>query len=112
MGESGQEGPHALQRSRVAAVLLLVVLFELRDMREKFFVVRPAREEKTNHLEGPLGRLSPGPNADQQTRNQGHIGLDRDPLLAMAQQVSAPEDALEPAEEKFDRPAVAISEGY
>jgi hypothetical protein len=98
--------------SRVAAVRLLVVLLEPGDMREKFVFRCPAGQVKAEHLESPLCGLSTGPQAYQQTGDEGDIGLNLNALLALTEEVPAAEDALEPTEKEFHGPTVTVSECY
>lgn len=78
---------------------------------QQFMLVCPTLKIQPQHLEGSLVRLGAGPLDDQQTGDQGQVDLNGDAIVTGRQQMLAAEDALEPAEEKFDRPAILVAQG-
>src|SRR6266404_9912003 len=79
-------------------------------MCQKFIFTRPTCEVVAQHLEGSLVWLVSSPEHDKQAGDQRQVNLDCHAILAGGQQMLAPEDALEPAEEKFHCPAVLVAQ--
>ena len=86
------------------------MVFELADVLQQFVGRRQAAEVELQHFPGSLGRLLAGPQADEQAGDDAQVDLDGDAVLAGGQQMLATEDALEPAEEQLDGPAVAVAQ--
>jgi hypothetical protein len=75
---------------------------QLVDMGDDFGRTGPSTEIEAQQLIGPFGRWAPKPQTDQQTGDHGHIHLDAAPVFALAEQVSAPQDAFKPTEKQLD----------
>ena len=71
----------------------------------------PAGEVEAEHFEQTFGRFSFGPEADEQGGDDRHVNLDGDAGAAVAEDLAAAEDALEPAETEFDLPALVVRDG-
>src|SRR5471030_3158225 len=76
------------------------------------FVFRgPAHEVVLKHVKRASGGLAAGPESDQQARDDGQIDLDGDAVAVVGQQMAATENALEPPEKEFNRPAKTVGQG-
>ena len=80
-------------------------------MSHQFLFGGPALEVELDHFQGPDGGLPPRPEADEQTGNDGQVDLDGDAVLAVGQQMTATQDAFEPAEKEFHAPAITVAQG-
>ncbi len=85
--------------------------FQFVDMSKQLFLVRPTDEVVADHLVRPQGRFAARPEADQQTSDNGAVRLDFNPFRIGAQQMAAPQNMLEEAEEDFDRPPLLVDDG-
>ena len=81
-------------------------------MSQQFLFRGPVHEVELNHLQGANGWLPPYPETDEQTGDDGQVDLDRNAVLAVGQQMTATQDALEPAKEEFHRPAKTVAQGH
>ena len=66
-------------------------------MSHQFLFRGPALEVELKHLQGANGWFPPHPETDEEAGNDGQIDLDRDTLWTVGQQMTATEDAFEPA---------------
>ena len=73
--------------------------FKLLEMSHQFVFGSPAGEVELKHLQGANGWFPPHPETDEETGYDGQVDLNRDTVLAVGQQMTTTEDALEPAEE-------------
>ena len=62
------------------------------------------------HLPGSLGRLAPCPQDDEQAGDQGRVDLQGDAVLRCRQELLTTQNAFQPAEKQFHRPAITISQ--
>ena len=69
---------------------------------------RPAHHVETEHFMGALGRLAAGPQGNHQTGDDRTIALNFDPVLVVAQEMTASQEVLELPEEDLDCPSVRI----
>ena len=81
-------------------------------MSHQFVFRGPAREVELNHLQGAKGWFPADPETDEQTGDDGQVDLDRDAVVAVGQQMTATQDALEPAKEEFHGPAKTVAQGH
>lgn len=81
------------------------------DMRLKLFQTSPAGEIEADHFVRAFSRLTTGVNQDQQARDDRHVHLNFHTFRLGAQQVTAPQQLFDHAEEEFDHPALAIRLG-
>lgn len=87
--------------------------FELQavDMGKHFCGTRPTTEIETEHLIGPFGRRTPRPQSNEQASDENHIDLQLHAVGTVAEQLAAAQDTLEPTQEEFPRPPLAIGQG-
>ena len=76
-----------------------------------FFGGSPTVEVMAEHFVGSFVRFYADPEADEQRGDDRQVDLQFDAGRFLAQQVSAPQDALQPAEEQFDLPTMSIGDG-
>src|ERR1700693_2621333 len=76
------------------------------QMSHQFLFRGPAREVELQHLQSAKGWFAPGPQANEQTGNEGQVDLDRDAVQTVGQQMTTTEDALEPAKKEFRLPTI------
>ena len=89
---------------------LVVVRLEFREVLFEFRFAGKAAEEMTKHFERSLGRLSAGPNIDQQASDHCAVALNGDAVGAVADQVRAAQKLFEETEEYFNYPALQVDQ--
>src|SRR5271165_346223 len=104
--------PTGVMQSRAASTFLLFGSSQSLQVSLHLLLGGPTKQVILQHLVRPLGWLPTGPQGNQEAGNQRHVGLDRHAIGAGRQQVAAAQDAFEPAEEKFHRPAVLVRQGH
>ena len=65
---------------------------------------RPTHPQITQHFVRSFRRLATGPERDQQTGDNRAVGLDLDPVLVVAEQVTATQQMLELPKKYFNLP--------
>ena len=75
--------------------LLFVVAFELGHVSGDIVRRRPAHHQVTQHFVRALRRLAARPERDQQAGDDRTVGLNLDPILVVAEQVTATKQMLE-----------------
>jgi hypothetical protein len=91
-----------LRRSRAGSIVFLQLL----DVGLQFLPASEATEVELNHLQGPLRWLFSGPEADQQAGDDPQVDLDLNPIHVVGKQMTAAQDAFEPAEKQLRLPAI------
>src|SRR5271165_6603046 len=104
--------PTGMMQSRAASTFLLFGSSQSLQVSLHLLLGGPTKQVILQHFVRPLGWLPTGPQGNQEAGNQRHVGLDRHAIGAGRQQVAAAQDAFEPAEEKFHRPAVLVRQRH
>ena len=65
--------------------VLFVAFFQFLNVCEKFVLGSPSSEVMAKHLEGSLGWFAANPEADEQTRDECCVHLDRDTVSTVGQ---------------------------
>ena len=65
--------------------VVVVLAFQLVEMRQQFRLRGQAAEVEADHLVRPQRRLATGPEADEQTGDDRTVGLNFDAVLAVAE---------------------------
>src|SRR5579863_1159553 len=89
---------------------LLRERFELFEMSYQFVFRGPTGEVELNHLQSANGWFAPYPKTDEETGNDSQVDLDGDAVAAIGQQMTATQDAFEPAEKELHSPAKTVAE--
>src|SRR5262245_4157932 len=80
-------------------------------MSRKIRLAGPALEVELNHVQGADARFATRPQTDEETGNHGQVDFHGDALRAVRQQMTATEDAFEPAEKQFHGPTKTVAQG-
>jgi prepilin-type N-terminal cleavage/methylation domain-containing protein len=89
-----------------------IVILQLLDVGLQFLPGRQASEVELNHLQRPLRWLLPCPEADQQARDDSQVNLDLNPIFVVGEQMTAAQDAFEPAKKEFHGPSVLVAQRH
>ena len=77
-------------------------------MGRQFRFAGPTLEVELDHLQGADAWFASRPEGDEQAGYHGQVDLNRDALLAERQQMTATQDALEPAKKQLHGPAKTV----
>src|SRR5271157_5383328 len=109
-GSAQQRTPRTEETKRSHA--RSVVLFQLLDVGLQFLPASQATKVELNHLQSPLRWLFSCPEADQQAGDDPQVDLDLNPIHVVGEQMTAAQDAFEPAEKQLDRPSIFVAQGH
>lgn len=85
---------------------------EARQMGFHLRQAGPTDEVELNRLQRSFAGFAAGVQSDQQAGDQSDVQLDGDAVLTVGDQMAAAENAFEPAEEQFHRPAKTIGQRH
>src|SRR5208337_1917271 len=106
-GSAQQRTPRTEETKRSRA--RSVVLFQLLDVGLQFLPASQATKVELNHLQSPLRWLFSCPEADQQAGDDPQVDLDLNPIHVVGEQMTAAQDAFEPAEKQLHRPSIFVA---
>src|SRR5271157_4951283 len=109
-GSAQQRTPRTEETKRSRA--RSVVLFQLLDVGLQFLPASQATKVELNHLQSPLRWLFSCPEADQQAGDDPQVDLDLNPIHVVGEQMTAAQDAFEPAEKQLHRPSIFVAQGH